>query len=111
MAEIRPKFRAYFVLHPFESSPSAQNEGIVGSDKCDHINTFCLELVVLLEIWRQVLGVASRLRYPRSGASGQGDMDVFQREVTHRKRTGNAHKNNFLTFPFIRIKFDGYSAC
>ena len=51
----------YLVLQPFNSSPSTHNERIVGSDHGDDIDALGLELVVLLEVGREVVDVASGL--------------------------------------------------
>lgn len=58
------KIAEYLVLKPFESSPAAHDELIVGGKDDDNVYAFCLELVVLLKEGREVLRVASGL--PRS---------------------------------------------
>jgi hypothetical protein len=50
----------YTVLEALNTRPSAHDEGIVCGNDGDDINTFRLELVVLLDIAGQVLGVARR---------------------------------------------------
>lgn len=52
---------AYLASNTERSSPSAHNEGVVGADDGNGVNTLCLELVVLLEVRGEMVGVAGRL--------------------------------------------------
>lgn len=61
-----------FVPNTLESSPSAQDKGIVGSDDGNGIDTLGFELIVLLEIGRKVVNVAGR-----SESSGYREDDDF----------------------------------
>jgi len=49
------------VFESFETTPTAHDEGIVGSYHSDDINALCFELFVLLEVGGQVVRVAGRL--------------------------------------------------
>lgn len=53
----------YLVLEPFEPPPAAHNERVVRSDDGDHVNALGLELVVLLQVGWEMVGVAGRLFY------------------------------------------------
>ncbi len=51
----------HLILETEETRPPAEDERVVRGDNGDHVDTLCLELVVLLEERRQVVRVAGRL--------------------------------------------------
>lgn len=39
-------------------SPCAHDPGVVGSNKCDNVNSLLLELVNVFDVWRQMVSLA-----------------------------------------------------
>lgn len=64
--------RKDFILDTFKSAPAAHDEGVIGSNNSDYINTLRFERIVVLKITRQVVGVAGG-----SERSGYGEQDDF----------------------------------
>jgi hypothetical protein len=57
----------HLIFNPFKSPPPAHDKRVVRSKHSDHIDSFRLKLLILLDIRRQMLCVACRLteRYER----------------------------------------------
>ncbi len=49
------------VLKTNSLGPAAQHESVIGSNDRDDVDALCLESVVLLDEWREVVYVAGRL--------------------------------------------------
>ena len=49
------------ILETLETCPPAHHERVVGREDGDGVDALCLELVVLFEVGREVVRVASRL--------------------------------------------------
>ena len=61
------------VLKTFETSPTAHDEGIIGSYHGNNIDSLCFEFFVLLKVWGQMVRVASRLV---SGVNSNSDIGL-----------------------------------
>lgn len=53
--------KIYLILDTLKSAPAAHHEGVIGSKNGDYIHTLRLERIVVLNITRQVVGVAGGL--------------------------------------------------
>jgi len=49
------------VLEALDAGPPTHNERIVGGQDRDHVDALCFELVILGEVRREMLGMASGL--------------------------------------------------
>lgn len=49
------------VLEALDTSPTTHDERVVGSNDCNDIDAFRLELIIVLEIRREMVHMASRL--------------------------------------------------
>lgn len=93
--------RTHLVLEPLDTSPSAQYKRIVGCDHGDHIDTFLYELIIVLEIGREVVHMAGRL----SGQSaGQDDRT---RSVAYGECTRNGKHDDLLSSPLFGDRVGG----
>ena len=52
----------HLIRDTLDTSPSAEDEGVVVGEDVDGVDTLGLELVVLLCVWREVVRVARRLQ-------------------------------------------------
>ena len=91
------------ILETEEARPAAEHERVVGGDDGDDVDALRLELVVLLQVRREVVHVARRL-----AGAGSARSVVRGRVGTHREGAGYGEEHNLLPLPLVRGELGGY---
>ena len=89
------------VLH---TRPAAEHEGVVGGEDGDHVDALLLELVVLLRVGREVVGVARGLARRVSALSRGG-----ARKYTYRERSRDGEDDDLLALEGVGGQLRGYA--
>ena len=66
----------HLILETEETRPAAEDEGVVRGENGDDVNTLRLELVVLLQIGREMVDVAGGLEHRRRGRARMSRWDL-----------------------------------
>jgi len=82
------------VCYSLHTSPSAHNEGVIGSNDSDDVDPLLLELVILGEVGWEVIDVTSRL----IGLGKFNDSNTQDLEKRTVKAPGTEKRTTFLPF-------------